>query len=162
VVGRDLFTDEVLSPAVRTAAIIGAVTAGVGDKPLDVLRAIAKLGDLGVSGKRAETIINVARHSDSGDLTKTTHALERAAERGIDEDVIDDALDRGTRWWDIEEESLLMIEVDPTSANRAVAVIDPDSRRVATVYLESRRDDELEKVLLDGGRKRFHRIDIER
>lgn len=161
IAGKDLFSDEELGVGLRTAAIIGAMSGGIGDKPLDVLRTIRRITDAGASAADAERAVDLARNIDHMGVGMLDHAVEQAANRGIDQDLIDNAIDLGQPWWVVDKGTIAMIGEDVVDGGRVVATVDPRNRVVTTVYTESRADEALASITLDDGRKRFIRIPVE-
>jgi hypothetical protein len=134
----------------RSAAVLGVITFGVGSKPLHALRTIRRIAELGEAGKYAERIVESAQTLRRHALTMSDHAIERMSTRLIDNTEVKDAIDRGSRFWDRQRRNLVAFEVDvPPGSKRVAAAIDIDSKKITTVYTESRTDEELSKVLID-------------
>ena len=61
---------------------------------------------------------------------------------------MDAALDRGTRFWDWDQKTIVSFEeVLEPGEWRAAAAVDPYNMKIATVYAEIRSDEALAKVL---------------
>jgi hypothetical protein len=165
VTGKNLITGEDLDNVARTAAVIGAISGGLGDKPLAALRCIKKLTSLGETAEEAEKIVVAASKMDSLTVHFADHVLEEAASdplRPIERHLIDDTLDFGERWWDVDKRSILSIETDAQHAERVVTTYKHDQNIVTTVYWESRTDEEMAKVLTaDKKGLRFHKMKLE-
>jgi hypothetical protein len=158
VTGRDLFSGTTLSDIDRATALLGVVSGGLSDEGVGAVRTIAKMVDLGESAERTEKILDTAKSLDHMAVEMSVEALEREEERHIERDLIDDALDRGSRFWVRDDKTLLSVETGvEIGKDRAAATVDIDKMKVTTVYWESRTDAELAQVKLPlpDGRSRF-------
>jgi len=152
VTGKDLFTDAPLGDVARTMAVLGAVTAGVASEAGGVvhtaeeLEAIEKLADVGVSGEKAQEILEAAAEiNGTMDLTVQEYATGRALQRDIDGDAVDAALNTGTRFWTPAKDSMLVVEEAPgvTTNGRAAVAVDiknPSQMEAKTFYYTKESD----------------------
>jgi hypothetical protein len=156
--GRDLFKGDELSSLARSGAILGAISGGIGDKGINAIRTMRRISDLGYSGKRVEQILEAARSLKSRAVWISDHARDAMNNRVISESELKHTIDYGTRFWDVEEKTLVAFEVDfAPGVERVAAAIDIDTRTVTTAYREARSDEELADSLWNAIR-RFRRL----
>ncbi|NTA19303.1 pre-toxin TG domain-containing protein [Agrobacterium tumefaciens] len=163
--GKNLITGEELSSFERTIAVLGAITGGVAGGGPKLLRALEKAGHIGKSGAEAEHIVQAASRIDSMAVEWTTHAKLELNDadmivQNIGKDEVDDALDRGTRFFDTDKGTILSYEQDVVGRKRAAAGVDPDSLDLVTVFPEERTDAALARVLSETrpDRRRFIKL----
>jgi hypothetical protein len=162
VTGKDLFSGDDLDTLTRTTVIIGAITGGIGDEPLEMLRVVEKIVKTGESEERARKIIRAAESIDSMAVRITTHLEERAAQRGISADQLEDALDTGSRWWDMDEKTIIALEEEPQGSIRAAVGVKPDDMSAVTVMAEARTNQQYARVpsQTKPNYNRFTRLDV--
>jgi hypothetical protein len=89
------------------------------------------------------------------------HALEEMLheEHGvIDQSEVNDAIDRGTHFWDSQQGSLTVFENGVAPGERRVgAAIDVDRKVVSTVFRDVRDDDQLGSVIWTEGEAQYPR-----
>lgn len=151
ITGRNLITGEELTPFERTVAIVGAISAGVAGEGPKILRALDKVANLGKEAKDAEHIVEAAARIDSGAVKWTEHAeealdAEDMFKQGIGKDEVEDALDRGTKFFDTEEGTIVSYEIEVVGRDRAAAAVNPDTMDLKTVFPEGRTDATLSQV----------------
>jgi Pre-toxin TG len=156
--GKDLFTGEELGPLARVGAVLGMVTLGFEDDIEGGIQAVRKIAELGVPAERAEEIVAASRNMKSGMLKIDPHAEAAMLEEPlgvIDRSEVNDAIDRGTHFWDRQENSLVAYENNVALNEVRVGVaIDIDRKVVSTAFREVRDDATLSNTLWDG-RPRF-------
>ncbi len=141
--GHDLFTGDELNTVSRSVAVLGAITAGIGDKGFKALRALRRITDLGHSAERAEEIIKSSRTIVRADLRMSSEAIQRMLERNISESEVEHTIDFGTRFWDTQNESMTIFEVDFSGPSRVGAAVNIDTRFINTVFWEQASDEAL-------------------
>ncbi|MHA3792943.1 hypothetical protein [Sphingomonas sp. YL-JM2C] len=159
--GSDLLSGEPLDTFGYTAAVFGAVTFG-GGKP--VLKAIDFVRGLTVAGHHVDDvarIFDVAHAIDQGVLANSSgHAImrldaTRPGARLFTDDVLEDALNTGTRFWDAEHDSIVVFEqVSRAGERRAGVAVAWREMRVTTVVEEFRTDRELLNATIGVGHPR--------
>jgi dihydroxyacetone kinase-like predicted kinase len=102
--GKDLFSRGQLDSSSRAVAVLGVVTLGFEDDVEGAIKALQKIMDSGLPAERAEEIIEASRTIKSDGVELTPHAKVQMndPERLIDKSEINDAIDRGTHFWDTE------------------------------------------------------------
>ena len=161
VTGNDMLSGQPLDATARTIAILGAVTAGVGDDAVGGLRVIDEIIEAGESERGATEIIEAAKTLKSGGLEMTTHATQEMHDPlgYIDQSEINDAIDRGSRWWNTQEKTIVAIERDPAPGEvRVAAGVDTTNGKITTVYREVKTDAELRSDVTDAGMRRYIEI----
>jgi len=156
--GKDLISGKTLENWERGAAILGAITAGVGSKGPKVLHAFRALEKAGLDLKRAEHIVETARRIDSMSAKPSVHALERMAGRGIDVDEVENVLDTGSRFFDVFRGGIACVEDGVADGAARIVVIvdadklvDADHMLIRTVHRkELRTDKELIEAMVEG------------
>lgn len=156
--GKDLISGKTLENWERGAAILGAITAGVGSKGPKVLHAFRALEKVGLDLKRAEHIVETARRIDSMSAKPSVHALERMAGRGIDVDEVENVLDTGSRFFDVLRGGIACVEDGVAAGAARIVVIvdadklvDADHMLIRTVHRkELRTDKELIEAMVEG------------
>ena len=77
---------------------------------------------------------------------------------------MDNALDSGIKFWDVKDNTIVSFEAEiPAGLERAAASVDPTNMFVTTVYKETRTDEEISRVIMEGSEDipRFRRIETE-
>jgi hypothetical protein len=148
--GKDLFTGQELSVAARATAILGAVTVGAGDEVVGIAHAFdeektfEKLAELGMGGERAREILDTAKSMKAESFEFTTHILDEMKNEPLGEisrAEVKDAIDRGSKWWNSAEETVVALEKDAAPGEVRVGVaIDIDNGKLATAYREPKSD----------------------
>lgn len=159
-VDHDLFTGDELDSVGRTAAVLGVLTLGFESEIEGAVQALRRLGDIGVTSERAEKIIETSRSLRSDAVELSEHAKIRMNDpaRLIDRSEVNDAINRGTHFWDVNEGTLVAFEVDVApGVERAAAAIDIDKKIVTTVYRESLSDEALGEYIVNG-RQRYVKL----
>ncbi|MBO9379325.1 hypothetical protein GG804_21365 [Sphingomonas histidinilytica] len=159
--GSDLLSGEPLDTFGYTAAVFGAITFG-GGKP--VMKAIDFVRGLTVIGHHVDDvarIVDAAHAIDQGVLANTSaHAIvrldaTRPGARIFTDDVLEDALNTGTRFWDAEHDSIVAFEqVSGEGARRAGVAVAWREMRVTTVVEEFRSDSQLLNATIGVGNPR--------
>lgn len=145
VTGLNLISGEELSVTERTIAVLGAVTGGVAGEGPKIIRAIEHVAQIGEAGERAEHILQAASRIDHT-LELSIHAeqqlhREEMIAHQLGRDNVDAALDRGTRFWDVDQKTIVSFEEQAAEGEwRAVAPVDPDNMIVTTVYATDKSD----------------------
>jgi hypothetical protein len=155
--GEDMFTGKHLDDVSRTIAILGAVSAGVLDDAVgaahavEELEALEKLGQLGLPAERCKEILDAAKNVRMDGLRIDPHALEAMAAEPLGEitrEEVKDAVNRGSKWFNTEEQTIVAIERDVAPGEVRVGVgIDMDSKVIPTAYRELKSDAELETAI---------------
>lgn len=149
VTGKDLFTGEILDDFDRISAVIGVLTAGVGNNGLKVAKVLKKFPDLPT--KRKDDIYEFAQTVDSDTLDTlkfTEHARERMSERTINMDDIRNTLDDHTPFWSREHHSYTAVSNTLTGGERIGVAVNVEKQTVSTVM---RMDADVRKLRFDSG-----------
>jgi hypothetical protein len=155
--GVDLFTGQPLDALGRTGAVLGVLTLGFED---EIEGGLEALKIIGVSAEREIEIISASKTIEGSGLEMSEHAIERMNDptRMIDRSEINDAIDRGTHFWDGNKDTIVAFENDAApGSDRVAAAIDIDSKKITTVFREPRNDDALSSVI-SNGRPRYTRL----
>jgi hypothetical protein len=166
--GKDLITGRTLENWERGAAILGAITVGIGSAGSKVLHAFRVLEKAGLDLKRAEHIVDTARRINSFDAVPGVHAIEQMAKRGVSIEEVEEVLDKGTRFFDVAEGGIACVQVHVLAgAKRVLVVVDPDAlvdaerMLIRTVHREEvRTDAELAKAFVQGTTDRLRFIPL--
>lgn len=165
--GKDLLTGRTLENWERGAAILGAVTVGIGSAGSKVIHAMRALEKVGVDIKRAEHIIEAARRIDMFNAVPGAHAAKQMLERHISMDTVEEVLHAGTRFFDVEEKSIICVQAmdEAIDGLRVVVAVEPDKlvdgerMLIRTVFKdEVRTDAELAKAFIQGTNDRLRYI----
>lgn len=150
--GSNLITGEPMDGFGRTAAILGAITFGSGDAPVRAIASMRRLLEYSDRPYDAIEIVRASRRVDQGLWDNlSSHARRRVNERGVPEDQIDDALNRGRRFWDAKEDSILTIEPGDLTgeSQRAAVALSWRDNAIKTVEWETRTDAQLLKLTFE-------------
>lgn len=165
--GKDLLTGRTLENWERGAAILGAVTVGIGSAGSKVVHAMRALEKAGVDIKRAEHIIEAARRIDMFNAVPGAHAAKQMLERHISMDTVEEVLHAGTRFFDLENKSIVCVQAmdEVIDGFRVVVAVDPDNlvdgerMLIRTVLKDEKRTDaELAKAFIQGTNDRLRFI----
>ncbi|MFZ3119200.1 MAG: pre-toxin TG domain-containing protein [Variovorax sp.] len=165
--GKDLITGRTLENWERGAAVLGAVSVGIGSAGSKVVHAMRALEKAGVDIKRAEHIIEVARRIDMANAVPGVHAAKQMLERHIPMDTVEDVLHAGTRFFDVKDKSIICVQAmdEAVDGLRVVVAVDPDNlvdgerMLIRTVHGdELRTDAELAKAFIQGTTDRLRYI----
>lgn len=137
--GIDLVSREPLDTFSRTAAVLGVLTAGVGDDALRAARIFSRI-DLGESLGRTVRILDASRGMRSDNLQWADHVWRRISERGTKPEQINNLMRDGSRFWDTQERTIVIVEHLQPGRKRMAIAINPDDYRVVTVMWNSDSD----------------------
>ncbi len=132
--GRDLFTGETLSTFDRVSALIGVVSAGVGNNGLQVFRVIEKLPKIPTD--KWDEIYEFARTADADTLDTlrvSEHALERMGSRHISTDDIRKSLDNHKPFWNRERGTYVAVGNELKAEGRVGVAVNIETGVVTTV-----------------------------
>ena len=165
--GKDLLTGRTLENWERGAAILGAITVGIGSAGSKVVHAMRALQKAGVDAKRAEHIIETARRIDMFNALPGSHAFKQMMDRHISMDTVEEVLHAGTRFFDVQEGSIVCVQAmdEVIDGFRVVVAVDPDNlvdgerMLIRTVFeKETRTDAELVNAFVEGTNDRLRFI----
>lgn len=158
--GKDLFSGAELSTFDRVSAVVGVLTAGVGNDGPQVLRAIKRLEDLPT--EKAEAFRVFSRADDLHDLEKFTmgpHAGAAMADEGIEMWEVGEAVGRHTAMYSREHNSYLAVsDALDINGGRVAVAIDIDDMFVKTVFRETGTDAQMLRRTFDRGDHKNERI----
>lgn len=164
--GRDLFSGAKLDTFDRVSAMIGVVTAGVGNDLFAVRGVIKYLDD--VSAAKLEKIYEFGQTVDratEAELHYTRHALDRMKQRFVTKGEIREVLDNHKPFWSAEHHSYTAIGRPSARPERVAVAIDVENKNIVTVIVEDLTDVPFEKLRFEdgihAGRPRYERIDLD-
>jgi hypothetical protein len=163
VTGIDLFTGAKLDSYDRVGAVIGVLSAGVGNDVLQVRQVLKRLEDLPTD--KLDDVYEFAQTVDrTTPLTYHPHAVERMAERQITPEEIFEVLDKHTPLWSVEHGSYTAVGHVSTRPERIAVAVRVDERQIRTVMVEKPHDPFELMRFQEGehmGMRRYRRIKLD-
>lgn len=135
VTGLDLFTGAELDTLDRVGAVIGVISAGVGNDLLHVRRILRRIEDL--PAKESDEIYEFAQTVDratGAELRLSDHAAKRMQERFVTHEEVLEVLDNHKPFWSLEHESYAAI--GHIGDRRIAVAVKVDEREIRTVMVE--------------------------
>lgn len=158
--GKDLFSGAELSTFDRVSAVVGVLTAGVGNDGPQIFRAVKRLEDL--PAEKAEAFRKFSKRDDLHDLEKMTmgpHAAAAMADESIEMWEVGEAVGRHTAMYSREHHSYLAVsDALDVNGGRVAVAIDIDDMFIKTVFRESGTDAQMLRRTFDHGDHRHERI----
>ena len=150
--GRDLFSGAELDPVDRVGAVIGVLSAGVGNNALQIRRAMQRIEDLPIDklDEVYEFGQTVDRTTEPG-LRYAEHAVERMTERNVTKEEILEVLDDHTPFWSPEHGSYTAIGHVSTRPERIAVAVRVDEKQIRTVMVEEADDIPFEQLRFQDG-----------
>jgi len=173
--GRDLITGEELSTFDRVTAVIGVVTAGLGDDGLKIFQVLKRID--GVPTKKVDDLYEFGKTVDAdtlSDLRYSDHAIERIDERLITEGEIRKVLDNHSPYvymGKVEYEVRGVPVREARHPYNAVGRVNDSEHLIVSVDIERRTvvtvirvpDADLRGTLsstMESGRRRYKELDL--
>lgn len=140
--GRDLFTGEELTTFDRVTAVIGVLTAGLGDDGLKIYQVLKRID--GIPTRSVDRLYEFGKTVDADTLTElrySEHALERINQRYVDESDIRAVLDNHRPF--VYTPAGTYNAIGESRGRNLVVGIDVEDQKLTTVFWE----DDLPRLL---------------
>jgi hypothetical protein len=152
VTGRDLFTGIELDTFDRVSAVIGVISAGVGNDVLQIRSAVRRIEDLPADklDELYEFAQTVDRTTEQG-LRYDVHAIDQMNARNITREEILEVLDNHTPLWSTRHSSYTAVGHVSTRPERIAVAVRVDEAEIRTVIVEQLDDVPFEKLRYKDG-----------
>ncbi len=154
--GRDLFSGAELDTFDRVGAVIGVLTAGIGNNALQVGKVIRRIDDL--PADRVDEIYEFGKTVDGATpLEISRHARGRMQERNVTPEEIREILDNHTPLWSRTHRSYTAVGHVSTRPERIAVAVKVEKSEIRTVIVENADDIPFEELVYKGGRMKGQR-----